>query len=114
MPTYAFSCPCGWSQDKRVGIEVTSVPCPSCGATAGKESVYRINFGGFASTPPGERDYRQLFKDSQEAGAEIEYAHERLKDATQLADLKPPPLYKMAKAKAKALTNKGVTVDDLP
>lgn len=114
MPLYTFSCGCGWSDDMRAGLGATTAPCPSCGATATRESVYRINFGGFARTPGSERDYSRDFKNAQEAGAELEYRHERLKDAMQKPDLAPPPLYQMAKAKAADLIAKGARdADDL-
>ncbi len=113
MPTYTFSCGCGWQGDVRTGFDANNVSCPSCTATAHKESVYRVQFGGFARTPGSERDYRTEFKNSQEAGAELEYQHQRLRDATQIADLPAPPLYQMAKAKARTMKAKGATVDDL-
>lgn len=72
-----------------------------------------MNSIGWARTPGTERDYSQAWKNAQEAGAELEYQHERLRDATQIADLQPPPLYQMAKAKARDLAKKGATVDDL-
>jgi hypothetical protein len=113
MPVYTFSCVCGWEGDQRTTFDTNNVRCPSCESTAKKESVYRLNFGGFARTPKGERDFSVEFKNSQEAGAELEYRVERLKDATQIADLQPPPLYQMAKAKASELRRKGATADDL-
>lgn len=111
MPTYTFRCCTTF--DRRVGFDVSFTSCPECGKDAERASVYRVNSIGWARTPGTERDYSQMWKDSQEAGAELEYRHERLKDATQIADLKPPPLYQMAKAKALDLKAKGATVDDL-
>lgn len=111
MPTYTFSCCTRF--DRRVGFGVSMTQCPTCGKDAQRESVYRVNSIGWARTPGTERDYSTDWKNAQEAGAELEYQHERLRDATQIADLAPPPLYKMAKAKAKDLASKGVTVDDL-
>lgn len=112
MPIYAFSCACGWQGDVRTTFDKNNVSCPSCEATAHKESVYRVNFGGFARTPGSERDYRTDYKNFNEAGAELEYQHARLQDATQ-TELPPPPLYQMAKAKAKDLRRRGATVNDL-
>jgi predicted nucleotidyltransferase len=89
-----------------------NVRCPSCVAVASRESVYSVNFGGFARTPGSERDYRTDYKNFNEAGAELEYQHARLQDATQ-TELPPPPLYQMAKAKAKDLRRKGATANDL-
>ena len=113
MPTYTVTCgPCGWSGDIRTTFSENNVVCPKCALTVTKESVYRLNFGGFARTPSKERDYRTDYKNFNEAGAELEYQHARLQDATQ-TDLPPPPLYQMAKAKAKDLRSKGATVNDL-
>lgn len=113
MPTYTFSCACGWRGDVRTTFDKNSVSCPSCEATCTKESVYRLNFGGFASHK-GNRDFSLEYRNAQEAGAELEYEFERLKDATQIADLQPPPLAQMAMAKAHDLMSKGATsADDL-
>lgn len=95
-----------------MGFDRNTVSCPSCNGVATKQAVYRVNFGGFARTPGSERDYRTDYKNFNEAGAELEYQHERLKDATQI-DLPPPPLYEMAKAKAKDLKRKGATASDI-
>lgn len=111
MPTYEFVCN-GHTFTARAGFDEREKQC-ACGRRAARAAVNRINFGGFARTPAGERDYSRDFKNSQEAGAELEYQHERLRDATQIADLKPPPLYQMAKAKARELQRKGATADDL-
>lgn len=115
MPTYVFSCVCGWQGEQRAGFSTNSVPCPSCKATAPRESVYRLNFGGFARTPGSERDYSTDYRNFTEAGAELEYHHERLKDSVQDENLPPPPLYQMAKAKVRELQAKGVRdSSDLP
>ena len=111
MPTYSFRCCTTF--DRRVGFGVSHSECPTCGKEAQRESVYRVNSIGWARTPSGERDYSRDWKNAQEAGAELEYQHERLKDATQIENLAPPPLYRMAKAKALDLKRKGATVDDL-
>lgn len=111
MPTYTFRCCTTF--DRRVGFDVSMTACPACGKAAERESVYRVNSIGWARTPGTERDYSREWKNAQEAGAELEYQHERLRDATQIADLQPPPLYQMAKAKALDLAKKGATVDDL-
>lgn len=111
MPTYSFRCCTTF--DRRVGFDVSMTECPTCGKDAQRESVYRVNSIGWARTPGTERDYSMEWKNSQEAGAELEYQVERLRDATQIPDLQPPPLYKMAKAKALDLAAKGATADDL-
>ena len=107
MPTYTFTCECGWQGDRRVHYETTGVPCPSCVATAGKQSVYAIRFGGFAETPRDQRTYHQEFKDFTEAGAELEYKHQRLEEAVG-ATVPTPRLASIAKTQAKELRRKGV------
>ena len=107
MPTYTFQCSCGWQADQRVSYTESSVPCPSCGLTAGKETVYRLNFGGFAETPRDQRTYHQEFKDFTEAGAELEYKHQRLEEAVG-ATVPTPHLATIAKTQAKELRRKGV------
>ena len=107
MPTYTFSCACGWRGDRRASYGATSVPCPSCGLTAGKESVYRISFVGFASTPRDQRTYYTEFANFQEAGAELEYKHQRLEEAAG-KELPTPPLASIAKTQARELMRKGV------
>lgn len=107
MPTFTFSCACGWQGDVRTTFDQNNVSCPSCEATAHKESVYSINFGGFVRTPPGERDYRQSFKDYTEATAELGYREESL-SKTEGKLIQAPSLFKEAKRKARELTKKGV------
>lgn len=111
MPILTFSC-CE-TFDRKVGFGESEVPCPSCGKAAKRESVYRVNFGGFSRTPSGERDYSRDYKHFQEAGAELEYKHSRLEEGLGKS-IPPPPLYSMAKAKALDLKRKGaVDADDL-
>ena len=93
-------------------MSVAVISC-DCGAEARREAVYRVNVGGFASTPKDQRDFREDYRRFNEATSEMEYKHERLKDAMQKPNLKPPSLYKAAKAKALDLASKGVTIDDL-
>jgi hypothetical protein len=108
LPTYTFSCVCGWQGEQRTSFTTNGVCCPSCAATATKESVYRISFKGFTPTPRDERTYHQEFKDFREAGAELEYNHSRMEEAAG-ATLSKPPLGRIAKADAKALMKAGVT-----
>ena len=68
MPTYEFGCAaCGANTERRVGYDVSVVPCPSCGLTAVRRSVYRVNYTGFTPTPLNQKTYYQEFKDFQEA-----------------------------------------------
>ncbi|MCR4339637.1 MAG: hypothetical protein NUW01_07095 [Gemmatimonadaceae bacterium] len=108
MPTYTFSCSCGWQGDKRAGLEDYVLPCPACQAPASRASVYSINFAGFTSTPLDQRTYHQEYKDFRDAGAELEYKHQRLEEAVGHS-LPTPPLARMAKARAQELIAKGVT-----
>ena len=107
MPIYAFRCSCGNCFDQRVAYGETSVCCPLCALPAVKESVYRLNFGGFAETPRDQRTYHQEFKDFTEAGAELEYKHQRLEEAVG-ATVPTPRLATIAKTQAKELRRKGV------
>ena len=107
MPTYTFFCACGWQDDLRTGFGTKAVSCPACAAEAARESVYRISFGGFASTPRDEMDYRKSFKDYTEAGAELEYQHSRMEEAAG-KKLPTPPLARMAVANAQKLIKAGV------
>ena len=108
MPIYSYSCGCGWSGDRRANYGAATVPCPACTQPAAAGAVYRVNFGGFASTPLDQRTYWQEFKDFQEAGAELEHKHERMEEMAGKS-LPTPPLAQIAKAKAKDLIAKGVT-----
>ena len=113
MPTYHFSCGCGWQDDKRAGFDDYVIPCPACQSPASRASVYSINVSGFARTPESQRDHREDYRRFKEATAELEYKHEKMKDATQNPNLRPPPIYQTAKARAVDLASKGATVDDL-
>jgi hypothetical protein len=107
VPTYVFSCACGWQGEQRTTFDQNSVSCPSCAATAHKESVYRVSFGGFARTPSEERDWSRDYKNYREASAEIDYKKERLEEGLGQR-LPDPPLFQVAQARAKDLLRKGV------
>lgn len=110
MPTYTFSCCTTF--DRRVGFDVSFTSCPECGKEAQRESVYRVNFGGFSVTPRDERDWSHDFANYREANAEYDYKKARLEDGMQ-KQLSDPPFFRAAQAKAKDLLSKGATVDDL-
>lgn len=116
MPTYTFRCPNGHEFDRRVSrdtYQVTSDAYCGCVATARRQEVYAINFGGFARTPPKERDWSSDFKSYQEASHEIDYKHSRIEEGVGKA-LPNPPLFKAAKKRAQALMAKGaVDANDL-
>ena len=107
MPTYTFTCTCGWQGDVRTTFSNDNVRCPSCVATASRESVYSVNFGGFAGTPRDERDWSHDYKNFTEAGAELGYKKERLEEGMQ-KQIEPPPLWQTAKKTARTLMAKGV------
>ena len=108
MPTYTFSCcVCEWRFDARGGYDASATTCPKCQGQAERETVYRLNFGGFAETPRDQRTYHQEFKDFTEAGAELEYKHQRLEEAVG-ATVPTPHLATIAKTQAKELRRKGV------
>ena len=108
MPIYSFTCiDCGHVFDALQGREVISFPpCLACGSLTLRQQVYRIGFTGFARTPVNEREIR--LGAYTEASNELAYQHERAVDATQNQNLASPPLWQMAKAKAKKLMKAGV------
>ena len=95
MPTYTFRCPNGHEFDRRVSrdtYQVTSDSACGCVATAVRNQVYGINFGGFARTPAAERDWSRSYREFQEATHETK---------TVL------PTFSQAKAAARNLARKG-------
>ena len=109
MPIYTVTCgPCGWTGDIRTTFSENNVVCPKCTLTVTKESVYRLNFGGFARTPSEERDWSHDFTNFREANAELDYKKERLEDATQTR-IAEPPLGMIGAARAQQMIAKGVT-----
>ena len=92
MPLKTFSCECGWQEDLRVGYDVPFRSCPSCGLPAPAQSVYAVNFGGFARTPAAERDWSRSYREFQEATHETK---------TVL------PTFQQARAVARTLARKG-------
>ena len=67
MPNYDFICKCGEVTEARVGYEARTRPCPACGQTADRATVYPIALG------TKEKKYR--VSEFQEASQELEYAH---------------------------------------
>lgn len=107
MPIYTYTCECGYSFDKRAGMDEESVPCTVCECKATRNQVYVFGVSGFARTPVDQIDRRQSFKDFTEASAELEYKHSRLEEAAGRT-LATPHLATIAKAKAEGLRAKGV------
>ena len=108
MPLYTFSCACGWRGDQRTTFDANNVRCPSCEATATKESVYRFSFGGFARTPADERDWSRDFKAFREASEDIAY-HESVHSRVEGTPVQGPNFYAVAQARANDLLAKGAT-----
>src|SRR3990167_3986488 len=105
MPFYDYNCPaCGVFECKG-RFDEDEVECVGCGGPATRLSVYRIGVAGFARTPVDQREVR--LGAFQEAGAELEYQHSRQTNVD--GSLKPdPPLWQMAKQKARRLQALGV------
>ena len=107
MPLYTFTCSNGHSHDALAGRDApSSRPCPQCAGPAERQSTYRFGVAGFVPPPISERSVN--IKPFMEASEEIAYRHDRTVDAAQDRDLAPPPLWQMAKAKAKRLKKLGV------
>lgn len=111
MPIYDWKCEADHRFTKRAGYDTEVMFC-DCGLTASRQSVYRINFGGFASTTVGQADFEADYRRFDEATAELAYKKERAEDSaqTRLAD---PPLYSAGKAKAKAMESAGLSADNI-
>ncbi len=119
MPMYTFVCPDHGPWDSREPYGTESIPCrlainsryDICGKASGKESVYRINFGGYASTKKGEavdyKDYRRF----SEASAELDYKASRLE--SEGANVVTPSYYQEAKKEARKMAAAGVTADQI-
>lgn len=55
MPTYTYSCSCGWQGDLRAGYDERERDCPACAARMERGQVYAVNGSGFAIPPMGAR-----------------------------------------------------------
>ncbi len=110
MPMYTFNCPDHGPFDSRESYGTDVVHCP-CGKASGRQSVYRINFGGFASTKLGEaidhNDYRRF----AEASSEMDYQATRLE--SEGATVATPSFYRAAKHEARKMSAAGVTADQI-
>ena len=111
MPLYLFICEAGHQTEKRVqSYDVQVVTC-GCGLDASRNSVNRINFGGYASTNPKEaidhNDYRRF----TEASAEVDYVATRYE--SEGAKVVMPSPYQEAKKLAPKLAAAGVKADQI-
>lgn len=109
MPIYDWHCEAGHKFTKRGGYEQTSLHC-DCGLSASRQSVYRVNFGGYASTPGSQVDFYQDYRRFREASEGIDDQVSRVErnEGTKYSS----PLFKAAKANVADLTAKGVSIDD--
>jgi ribosomal protein L37AE/L43A len=93
MPTYDYVCPKGHNHESRQGIDITIMPCLTCGKPAKRQAIYQdqcIRGDTVArSIPLNERRYGRKIALCQEAGQEIEHAAEK-------AGVKTQNLYKKA------------------
>ncbi len=112
MPIYAFTChDCGGTFDARAGYDQAYMKCDACGGEAQRESVYRVNFGGFASTPQGKTDFTNDYRRFTEASSEMDYKATRLE--SEGAPVATPKLFKAAKHEARKMAAAGVTADHI-
>ena len=109
MPLYEFGCPAGHVTEKRTTDYGLYVIACGCGLDAERSKVNRINFGGFASTTPGNADFSQDYRRFTEATAEIDYKATRLEN--EGATVETPKLFKAAKSEALKMAAAGVTSD---
>lgn len=88
-PLYAFTCADGHQTEKLVaGYDCASVSC-RCGKTASRAQVNRIGVSGLAIIPRDHRNYRQSYREFEEARAEVGYAYgqrEKAGEPVQMPD----------------------------
>ena len=104
MPLFMFRCPQGHRTERLCAAVVQALDC-GCGARAGRESVYLTAQGGRQRAPVAERPV--LMRQYREASEQLAYGHARAEESAQ-QPLAPPPLFRMAKAKAQRLQAAGV------
>ncbi len=105
-PIYTFTCAAGHSTDALGAVGVTPFrPCSECALPAERQSVYANAQIGVARTP---NDQKMVdLKEFKEAGAELEYAEEKVKASGDPVP-KTPSLWKEAQRQAKDLQSRGV------
>lgn len=110
MPLYTFTCPEHGSFDSREPYDTEVIHC-ACGKASGRESVYRVNFGGFASTPEGQYDFHQDYRRFREASEQLDSDVSKVERDEGVNYTSP--LFKQAKAAVADLTAKGVSIDQI-
>ena len=106
MAILTYVCREGHETEKLVrGQDLQEIPCETCSGPTVRQSVYRVAVTGFARTPIDQRKIR--IGAFTEASAELAYKHERAEnDAGR--PLPTPPLWQIAKRKARRLQQMGV------
>jgi hypothetical protein len=95
MPLYDYTCELNHRTEKLVQAGVETIPCPVCGLTAHKATVYAVQ-SVIASGKPRMRDSFKLY---QEASHEIEHSCNKFESET---NAKAPSLGLWEKAKSQA------------
>lgn len=104
MPFYDYSCPACGVFEHRGRVQDDETEC-ACGKRATRLAVYEIGVSGFSRAPVNQREIR--LGQYTEAAQEVEHQHSRRTNLD--GSLGPtPPLWQMAKAKAKKLESMGV------
>lgn len=106
VPLYEFSCPQRHRTEAIRPVHVTVMPCPDCGQTAFRESVYLNAQVGRVRTPVAERTVS--LKTYQEASEMLADQHAREEDRAQRT-LPQPSLWRAAKQRAEKLQAGGIT-----
>ncbi len=96
MPIYDYICKRGHKTEALRGRDVNSIPCPVCGETACKCSVYRFNGHLVHSQESMGKKYRRF----QEASAEVDYTCKKFESETN-ATVPNLGLWGQAKEKAR-------------
>lgn len=110
MPLYDWICEDGHFFTRKAGYDAPSLPC-ACGKPASRQSVYRLNFGGFAPTTVGQQDFSEDYRRFREASETIDdKVSRRERDTGTQIDV---PFYKQATKRAKRLASLGVTADSI-
>lgn len=105
MPLYDYLCECSVVTEARRGVGVKSIPCPACGRTAKRQSVYRVSFRGLPTL--GQPNKRQQFADFREASQELGHVHtQRENEAGH--PIQTPNYYEIGKARAAKLRKAGI------
>lgn len=98
MPNYTYLCAEGHENDAIRPVGTESMDCPQCGGRAQKRSVY--------AQAIVERERKYHAGDFFEASDMLESKRQEF-ETREGVSAPPPPLYRMAKAKAQRLISQG-------